>query len=251
VQKVGLIVLLTLLFSGCSVVKLGRGYQVKEPLNGSNTIEQVMNQNITNESFYISKCEINITSEDGRESVIGTVKFEKPDKFLISIRSKTGIEVARMYIDNDTILVNDRFNKTLYYGSGEYLRKKYGITAKFLPLIFGDLIIDGSFDLAKVNCKNEDANALIDLDGNTVNCTIDCKSKKLISVRTGKILNNSSLQIYYSDFINNGNILFPSYINIEGILPGSKIEIVIKKIESPWNGAIEFIPGNKYTKVEL
>ena len=68
------------------------------------------------------------------------LKFEYPDKYLISIKSRTGIEGARIYISEDTILFNDRINKKMYYGSSLYLKRKYGLTTNFLPLIFGDIV---------------------------------------------------------------------------------------------------------------
>ena len=39
---------------------------------------------------------------------MATIKYELPDKYLISIRSKAGIEAARIFITKDTVLINDR-----------------------------------------------------------------------------------------------------------------------------------------------
>jgi len=80
-QKIDLIILITFLFSGCSVVKKSSGSEITKPLNESSIVEQVINQNITNNGFFISKSEIIIGSDDGRQNVIGTIKFENPDKY--------------------------------------------------------------------------------------------------------------------------------------------------------------------------
>ena len=59
-----------------------------------------------------------------------------PDKFLISIKSHTGIEVARIFLTGDSIMINDRINKKLYYGSTSYLKNKYGLTTAVFPVIW-------------------------------------------------------------------------------------------------------------------
>ena len=89
----------------------------------SNVFESTKNQNITNNGFFIQKAEIEIVTGEGKEKYLASIKFEKPDKYLISVKSRTGIEGARIYISNDSILVNDRINKKLYSGNTFYLKR--------------------------------------------------------------------------------------------------------------------------------
>ena len=68
-----------------------------------NLYESIINQNLTVRSFFIERAEFKIISNDGEKSGIGTIKFLMPDRFLISIKSKTGIEVARIFLTGDSI----------------------------------------------------------------------------------------------------------------------------------------------------
>jgi hypothetical protein len=57
------------------------------------------------------------------------------------------------------------------------------------------------------------------------------------------------MEIAYNHFVNIFNGLTPSGIRIS--YGNSIIGIKLGKIESPWNGSIEFIPGKKYDLIEL
>jgi len=243
---------MALTVSGCSVRKRAALTDVRPgPSNEGTLIERAIKQNFTNRSFFISKCEIEIISGVGRESVIGTIKFQAPDKYLISIRSKTGIEAARIYIDNDTILANDRINRILYCGSADYLTKKYGFSKAFLPLLFGDFVKSENYNTGELKCKGDIVDLSVGLQGLDLNYTLDCNKEKLIGVKSEKIKNKYPIDIKYSDFIRNSDFYIPGKVIIDGIIQGTKIEIYIQKIESNWNGSVEFIPGNRYDIVDL
>ena len=61
-------------------------------------------QNITNTDFYIQKAEIEFTNKDNRQKFLCSIKYQRPDKYLISIKSRTGIEGARIYVSEDSII---------------------------------------------------------------------------------------------------------------------------------------------------
>ena len=42
------------------------------------------------QDFFIQKAEIEVINQDGKEKYLSTIKYEKPDKYLISIKSRTG-----------------------------------------------------------------------------------------------------------------------------------------------------------------
>ena len=115
-RKVVFIFVVVVLSIGCSVSRK----QVRETIKtGEITgevelLEDIINQNLIERSFFIEKAEFRIRTEEGEKSGVGTVKFLMPDKFLISIKSRTGIEIARIFINGDSIMANDRFNKRLY-----------------------------------------------------------------------------------------------------------------------------------------
>jgi hypothetical protein len=121
------------LIAGCSVTRnvIVEKHDNTYRFSSDNITESVSQQNITNSGFFIEKAEIEINNDKGKEKFIANIKFELPDKYLISLKSRSGIEGARIYLSKDTILVNDRINQIEYYGTSFYIRKKYGFSRKF------------------------------------------------------------------------------------------------------------------------
>lgn len=208
-------------------------------------------QNITNTGFYIQKAEIETVTTSGNDKFTAIIKFKKPDKYLISIRSKTGIEGARIYISGDSIQVNDRINRKLYYGTSTYLQKKYGFSQIFLPLIFGDILLNKKCGLSKENCIEDKLNVVCDLAGIALNFNIDCKKRKLITVDQITSINKEGMNLSYADYFKTGNILIPRIIKFDDSKYGIAVKIKISKVQSPWTGNISFVPGKGYELIEL
>lgn len=239
----------TLLY-GCAVFnKSGLDRNLGENLN-SNVIslEAVKLHNITNGSFSISKAEVELVGKERNERIICSIKYVYPGKYLISIRNRTGIEAARLFISRDTVLLNDRINRKLYYGSNTQLLEKYGFNQSVIPLILGDYLYDDLKGYGQENCKNGYLEKKIYFNGYAVNYTIDCKVLKVVST---KIDNDNEIKLKFSRFFVKDKILIPGEVEIENIERLTKIFIKIGNIEYPWNGSIEFIPGSGYEQIPL
>jgi hypothetical protein len=252
-RKIVIISFIVVLSAGCSVSRRQSRTKTSgnENPNVFNLYESIVNQNITARSFYIEKAEFRIRSEEGEKSGIGTVKFLMPDKFLITIKTKAGIEIARILLTGDTIMANDRFNKRLYYGSTSYLKEKYGLTTSLLPIVLGDYVNDEKLDSSRIECVDGKVN----IDGIVRNVRIkyqlDCHNGKSVLTQPKDLMDENVLRIKYSDFFKANNIYTPGEIEITEGQGKSIIEIRIQKIISPWEGSIEFIPGNKYEIIHL
>jgi hypothetical protein len=239
--------------TGCAVVRTGgkRSDGLSNEIINEKLFENIKNQNITTNNFFIKKAEIEISTQERTQKILGSLKFKKPDKYLISLKSREGIEAARIFISDDTILINDRISRKQYYGSSKYLKTKYGISAAVLPVIIGDYISDTLSDSNPTKCSG----GKMDIDGIVseikIRYVIDCKKGKSILVITGNSLNEGGIEIQYDDFFKKGNIITPGKIGIKDTKRKTKIEIKIQKIESPWNGNVEFIPGNRYEIIQL
>jgi hypothetical protein len=218
---------------------------------GESILQSVVKQNITKSNFFIEKAEFRIISNAGEKSGIGTIKFVLPDKYLVSIKSKAGIEIARIYLMEDSVMMNDRLNKKLYYGSASDLKTKFGLTAAIVPLIFGDYINDQAVDERTIECKD----GLLSFDALVkdikIKYNIDCKYGKCIMTSPANDPNSNGLRIEYSDFFRSGKINVPGKIRISEKKNNTIIEIRILKIVIPWEGSIEFIPGKQYEKIHL
>ena len=120
-SKIKIILLISLLASACSVSR--RNVVVYEESVGDklSLFDRTREKNITETDFNIRKAEIEIKNNDQKQKLLANLKYKNPGTYLLSIRGKTGIEAARVYITKDTILINDRINKRLFYGSTRYL----------------------------------------------------------------------------------------------------------------------------------
>jgi len=247
-HKLKYIVILALIVSGCSAGRIKRTEKSKPVIESRSYIllDDVRKQNITNQSFFIQKAEIEVIGQSGTENLLGSIKFVSPDEYLISIRSRTGIEAARIYINTDTVLINDRINRKLFCGSTYDLKSKYGVTTSVFPLIFGDYINTNFSPLNSFDCVEGKVNIESSIEGIRIRYAIDCNYEKSVLAIAENSLKDEGINIKYKEFIKKGGILIPADIEIVDFQRETTIKIKIQKLETPWEGIIEFVPGNRY-----
>lgn len=252
-RKIIVLLILGIVIQGCSVTRKRQNTSSWNTniLLSENVLESVKYQNITNQGFFIQKAEIELITESGSENFIGSIKYGKSGKYLISLKSRTGIEGARIYITEDSMLVNDRIDKKLYYGSSFYLRRKYGLDQSFLPLIFGDIILDQKCEVEPLKCSENFSKLDCEVNGVIVNYTIDCKKRKIVSADQISDFVRQGVKINYESFLNLGSILLPRKIEIESTQYNLIMKIRVIKVEYPWTGNIQFVPGKGYEVIEL
>jgi hypothetical protein len=251
-RKVIFILIVIILSSGCSASrKQRRNKSEKRTYSNVELIKSIANQNLTSRSFFIQKAEFTIRTEQGEKSGLGSVKFLMPDKFLVEIKSKTGIEVARIFLSGDSILVNDRFNKKLYYSSASFLKDKYGLTTSIVPIALGDFVNELKLDSSMIRCRDGKMNINGAVKSVKINYQIDCVLGKSILAIPEDTVSESLLKIKYSEFFRANDINTPGKIEISEEKSNMTIEIRILKILSPWEGTIEFVPGKQYQKIPL
>jgi hypothetical protein len=252
-RKVAIILFLGLLAGGCSLTK--RAGNVTIPFTvikeTGNVIENVILQNLSSTGFFIQKAEIELNNLNGKQKFLASIKFEFPDKYLISIKSRTGIEGARIYITKDSVIVNDRINKKMYFGTTFNLIRKYGLNQSLLPLVFGDLLVEKNQKMLQEKCLDDNLEFNCVLRGVSLNYELDCKKKKSLKVT----LRNNYLQkdviIISEGYVKTGNILIPRVIEVEELNTNIKIRIKYLRVEYPWNGNVKFVPGKGYELIEL
>lgn len=237
--------------TGCSGIRKaeksgGRGKDVK----GTVVLSDLGKQNLSNKNFYIQKAEVDFDSPNSGISLIATIKYVVPDQYLISLRMKTGIEIARIYVDSDTVLANDRINRKLLHGEPSALSARYGIPLDIIPVIFGDFVGEVTGSQQQANCENGTVNVGSYIKGVKLVYDIDCSHQKPVKVRQESYSGITS-GIQYDDFAKNGEGSIPRVITLTHHESGSTVKIKIEKIEAPWDGTIEFIPGSRYEHVEL
>jgi hypothetical protein len=183
------------------------------PVTG-NILADVINQNLTNYDFFIQKGEVEYITDGGKDKYLFTVKFEKPGRYLISVKNRTGIEGVRIFVSGDTIMANDRINNVLYSASPLYLQRNFGINPGLLPLIFGDIVVNKNQDVVTEKCIGNKVNFESSIKGQPLLYEIDCGKRKLIITEQEGINLQIATEIKYDQFSNIGGISIPKYIEM-------------------------------------
>ena len=218
--------------------------------SGQFTISDVKELNLSAQSFFIQRAEINIEGNGVSQRVISTIKFAEPDSFLISVRVFGGIEAARIFITSDSILINDRLNRTLYFGSNQNVKKKYGFDLMFFPVLLGDLIT-GKQDFSGISCENGNAILREFKENYIVNYFIDCQTRKCKEITVENEYAKDYISIKFDNFGKEGKIIFPQHLEISNFANFALFEIDIKNVEIGTSSGIEFIPGRNYSRIEI
>jgi hypothetical protein len=238
---------MTFLISACTILrKEVQKTEIKEH-ETTLSLELVKKLNITNDDFYIEKIEIEVLNGKQKVKLLGSMKYEKEGRYLISIKSKSGIEAVRLYLTKDTVLINDRIRKKLYCGSTQDLSDKYGISSGMLPLIAGDYI-DESGNIS-VKCDSGKCPAEVTVEGRKVKYVIDYETRKPILARFINSSTTEEIVILFDKFIKINDAKIPKAIQIEDFNKETQVNIYIKKIANKNEDRIRFVPGNNYEKI--
>lgn len=253
-QRLSLILSFLILFTcGCSVYRnaIRREQVAEEKSITSSLFEKIEEENLTENNFFIEKGTIRIYKPGEGRKILFNLKFNKPDKYLISVKSITGIEITRIFLSKDTILVNDRINKKVIYASGSEFKKITGIPFEFIKIGIGDIFADKGKKEININCFDGKGNLEAYSTGERVKFIIDCKKSKVINAKIAGDMSKNEINMYFKKIKKIGIRKFPEEIEIEDLNRNVKIFLKIEKILIPWEGEIEFIPGKGYEMQQL
>jgi hypothetical protein len=241
-----LILILTLFLSNCSVIRHSK--TASSTINkGYLSIDSVVSGNLSNKDFAIKRIDIGFQNGSEHDEFLATLKFKYPDKWLISLRNKTGIEGARIFITGDSLFVNDRIHKKLLVSDLISFERKYGIAAGKIPVIFGDLILEEGKHPADIECVNGMATIKEGKEQTDIEFSVDCDCYKATKTR---FIDNSGniLAISIKRFSNTRLGRFPAYILINTKSINAELKIKGNNYSIEKAGEIAFIPGKGYEK---
>jgi hypothetical protein len=220
-------------------------------LTVENDMGSIINNNLSKENFYIQRADIKVTQDNISVRFTASIKFRKPDSLLVIVKSRAGIDAGRAFITKDTILINDRINKKLLVGDPEIIESKYGIDPLLIFSILGDVIIDEKEIGKSLECRKGIYSSEFEMNNKTVEYTIDCNMKKAIRAYFEGGINTGNITINYGNIAISNGLKYPKKVEIADDLKSLNVLIEIKKIESPWNGKIEFVRGSGYKVVKI
>lgn len=250
-RKIVVILLVLLLLDSCAISRKNSNSSDFAVAPDYGLSKSITSGNISKCSFFIERADIEYNSRGEVQNFMATIKYELPDKYLISIRSKAGFEAARIFITKDTVLINDRINQILYYGGVNVLSAKYGFEYSLIPVIFGDIIFPESDVMNNINCDGDVRNLATFIKGKKVLYRLDCKTNRLFKTIVQGNIQGSQISIDFTKYIKSDFGLHPSVISLKYPEKESNIKIRIKRVLYDYEGTIEFIPGAKYERREL
>lgn len=250
-SKYSLIICFSIIFSGCSVLKEQKKLAEKSERYTANAISDLQNTNITNINFYIQKAEIKILNEGKENKLLGSLKFRTPGTYLFSIRNIAGIEAARIMIADDSVFINDRINKKLYYGSSENLSRKYGISFDLMPLMVGDYVDYTRNDNKEIECKNGKSTIKGNIDEKRIIYEVDCSNSKVTEAIIYANSEKEGLKFQMSKLVRIDSVCLPRLITVEDLNRETSITIKIDKIKLAGKENIDFVPGRNYERILL
>lgn len=213
--------------------------------------DDLKQSNLSSGGFYISRADIDLNTPSLDIKLIGTIKFRFPDSLFISLRTRTGIEAGRLLLTDDTILVNDRINRLIYYGDPEDLEKKYNISSMVVFAVFGDFLGQPDLQAKSVSCIDGTHFCETRLGDYTLKYEIDCYNKKANKAVLSGNTQVDGIQAFFSDFNRYGNVRAPGSIKVLMNNNKGSFTAEIRNIQTEWEGEIDFITGRNYRKVRI
>lgn len=250
-QKITGILFIAIFVSGCSVSRKSSVGNIEDAAAGSITEKSIVERNLTKGNFYIQKAEIVIYNEGEEVNLLATLKYEKKGKYLISIRTRSGIEVVRILLAKDTVLANDRINKKIYRGSTAYLESKYGISFGTLPVILGDYISDNNIGESNIGCNSGKTEIFKIVGGRRIDYLVNCRTIKVEVAKFNSESGEGKIEVTLGNYTRSGDYLYPGTCQITDSKSKSEIKIEIKKIEFGTDDNLKFIPGTNYEEIIL
>lgn len=105
-------------------------------------------------STFSSKLNLNISTGTRSVSSRASLRIERNKALQISLQPMFGVEMFRLYMDNETLIFLDRMNKRYVKESVEELKKKYPMGFDYLSL--QALLTNGIFLSGDVNIEHAD-----------------------------------------------------------------------------------------------
>jgi len=204
------------------------------------SLASIRENNISDSSFFIQKAKIELKAGNSKDDFLASIKFRNHDSILISVRSMTGIELVRIFIEKDSVFVNERLNNLNLYGTIHEFVRKYGVTKNLLCIMLGDLIYSDSQEKNLIGENGRSKFFETKVDNRKIEYEIDFIRRKVLNTRVYDIDNKLDIALKYNDFKSTGNCKFAQRIDITGYHDYNRITIDIKKIDSPFSGEMRF-----------
>ncbi|MGJ3233671.1 DUF4292 domain-containing protein [Marivirga sp.] len=198
-----------------------------------------------------AKSKIRFSSPDRNLSSSASIRMKKDSIIWISVSPVFGIEAARGFISQDTIVFMDRVNKDVYRYNYQSLSNALNFDIDFemiQSIILGNQVFDfkgdDNFSKRGGELKIDQKRGRFELETRA-----SSKNRKVENVKVREIPDGSKMEIIFSEFNIVADQAFPFNTNVEIIAKGTEestqVEINHSKVEVS-NSPISFpfsVPG--------
>jgi hypothetical protein len=247
-QKVIIIIAAAFLISGCAGLRKQAGKVMPgKPVSGPELLESTLKNNISEGSFFIVKASVEVNTGAISTRFLASIKYKKPDSLLLIVRSAIGTEAVRLFMTDDTIMINDRINKDFIVGKPGMRTLKYGISPDILFVVLGDLVIGNRVGNGNLPCINGKATAGYEVNGKMIGYVIDCGFRKVTEAKVEEDIFTGNIDIKFSKFSKISGMILPAIIFISERDSDTEIKIELEKATREWDGKLEFHRGAGYS----
>jgi len=198
--------------------------------------EIVKSKNISNNGFIIRKAKIELDSKSFSGNFSLNAKVREDGKFVASVRGPLGIEVIRVYCDEDSIFIINRFDHTISAGRRNVLFEREGIPFIHIGLILGDVPVDAQFKNGIIS-GNGEISAHYEFEHFIVRMMILPDIYKLKEEYINSELENGII-ISFANFKNSGEKIYPASIIIKSEDQLFHVKIEIEEFENKFTDEI-------------
>lgn len=243
------------------------------------TDARLRNQLIDNEleykKLYLKKVQFNFNDGSQKKSFKGSFVIEKDSQIVVSIFPLMGIELVRVRLTPDDVIIIDKHNKVVTTTNYEYFNRRYGLSLNYYAI---QSILTNSVFLYPVEVDNYEGlkkyKHYVEKDHYSFKALKDNRFDRIVGrgkddviqhemfiypdvfrifkMNIKDLVKNQSIKIDYSNFIYFGSTLFPEQINFVATQEENTFEVGLKinYLEINDGGSLYFkIPSAYKTKV--
>lgn len=225
--------------------------------------------------LYLKKVQFNFSDGSQKKSFKGSFVIEKDSQIVVSIFPLMGIELVRVRLTPNEVVIIDKHNKLVTTTSYDYFNRKYGLSLNYYAI---QAILTNAVFLYPVELNNYEGlkkyKHYIEKDYYSFKALKDNRFDRFVGrgkegviqhemyiypdvyrifkVNITDLVKNQSINIDYSDFRMFGSVLFPEQINFIVDQQENKFEVglEINYLEINDGGSLYFkIPSAYKTKV--
>ncbi|MCX8057673.1 MAG: DUF4292 domain-containing protein [Ignavibacteria bacterium] len=242
-KRILLKILISLILVSCSTTKTIS----KKEITLDEILEEMKLNSVKIQSYSaIGDVDLNLNSLKMKLSF--SIQSQKPHKVLIDLFGILGIDIASIYLNNDSILVYNAINNELIstnFSSNKIKRSKLSLIAdkKIYSILFGEFDLN-SFEADSASVKDyDDKFSLIKyFSNNRIEVFYDKTTSFISEIIYYSSTSNNIFEIFFKEIKVIDGIKFPSKIFINNSNSNETISLEFKKIEFNKNiGELELI----------